>query len=193
MRNLETASTLSNQRWIESIPADVDDLISTDFDRRISKNIYRAKFISYKKIIRLAAIAVVLITLLTGSFAVASKGNSDFYIQNGIYYAAELDSSEEVSVSINYIPDKCKYIDTEITENTAIMKYDCFTVERFYNSDSIDMKTNDYTEKKAGIKTYIIYMKDNQVNIIWNDGGSILHICGSLSADELLKIAKSVK
>ncbi|MFR5875924.1 MAG: DUF4367 domain-containing protein [Eubacterium sp.] len=193
MSSLKTASGLSNQRWIDSIPADIEDLVSNDFDRRISKNVKRAKFISYKTIIKLVAVAVVLITLLTGSFAVASKGSSDFKIKNGIYYAAELDNAEEIIISIDYIPDNCNLIDTEITENTAIMKYDRFTVERFYNLNSIDMKTNNYTVKKAGIKTYIIYTQNKQVNIIWNDGSSILHICGSLGADELLKTAKSVK
>ena len=156
------------------------------------------------KTVRVMMVAAVLWALLLTAFVIPSS--REFIIDNfEIFSTYKLTESNDNSVNgeitVGYIPDG---FELESEENYSKHLVKCYTssngnsfiIHKYPSSMKVDFNTENVETETINInsKTYTYcFGENNMCNVIWNENDYIYRINGTISKNELLKIAATVK
>lgn len=205
MTNFEEACKMSAEKWVASLPDEVEaHKFSQKHIDAINEIIYPKPAVKVKKLskktVRFIIIAAVLLALATT--AIASPAFRQFTLKDfsnhSEYRVGDIKNAKAVSsLKLNYIPKgfkktysykKYSYGYTNANKYIYVDKLSLDTEIAFDNETS---KTENITIKGAKA---IYYITDNNVGtIIYNDGNYIYNIHGNIGKKELVKIAQNVE
>lgn len=208
MSKLARACELSLNDWFATFPEIIPEAERSEKHEKWKKKLFdKMRNDRYHrfttKTVKVMLVAAVLSALLLTAFVIPSS--REFIIDNfDIFSTYKLTESNDNSVNgeiaVGYIPDGFEL--TNKNNNSKLIAYDYMnendwvTVSKLASSMKIefDTETGNIENIIMDSKTYIFYVDKNNYNcIVWNENDYIYRINGTISKDELLKIAETVK
>lgn len=208
MNKLARACELSLNDWFATFPEVIPEAERSEkhekWKRKLFDKMRNDRYHRFAtKTVRVMLVAAVLWALLLTAFVIPSS--REFIIDNfDIFSTYKLTESNDNSVNgeitVGYIPDGFEL--TNKNNNSKLIAYDYMnendwvTVSKLASSMKIefDTETGNIENIIMDGKTYIFYVDKNNYNcIVWNENDYIYRINGTISKDELLKIAETVK
>ena len=204
--NLEQTVALDMEKWLQTLPEEAPAYAFSEKYKKFRIKLFdKMRGEKYHRFTKRATVAIIVAAILF-AMAVATLAatlGKEFIIKHFNGFAeVSVSESDEVKgltdFSIAYIPQgfelsEKEQIDIEIKQSyvNGSQWFDVF-------KRTIDLELN-YDEESESIKkvtlngvTYIIGPSDGSNDIMWNDGNYIYEINGTLSVDELIKIAESI-
>jgi len=211
MNNFEKACLLSNEQWVSSLPEEIADYTySSRHNRRINKLFSRMRDNKYHRLTKGAAralvIAAIILSLSITAFAVpvsrefiieklskyslykaddgySEKRNKNLvcnYVPEGFSLYQEHRDENGFINAIEYKSDNGEWYMVEVTDLNSTVSFDT----EYYESEEIEFN---------GVK-YILFKSDKKNNgAIWNFGGYIYKISGSITYEKVFEVAKNTK
>ena len=209
MSKLARACELSLNDWYATFPDVIPEAECSKKHEKWKKNLFNKMRDDHyhrftTKTIKVMLIAATLSALLLTAFVIPSS--REFIVDNfDIFSRYKLTESNNNAVNgeitVGYIPEGFKLTnERELSRLIINDYYDSngvfFTITKSSSSIEVDLDTETGNVEYIMVnnKTYSYYEDDNNHNyLIWNQNDYVYQIEGTLSKDELLKIAETVK
>lgn len=209
MSKFARACILSYEEWVATIPEELPEPeYSKKHIRRMNalKNKMRGNVYHHftTKTIRIMLVAAILLALMMTAFVFPSSRDSfidNFNIASRYQMTKHNKNSVPDEITVGYIPEGFELESKHIQHKHIAYDYSSlhnkyFTIIKYSSAIEIDFDTeNSITEEiSLGNSTYLYYVDANGLcGIIWNEFDYIYRISGTITKDELINIAKSVK
>lgn len=211
MNNFEKACRLSNAQWVNSLPKEIDGYAySARHNRRMNKLFSKMRDNRYHRLTKGAAralvIAAIILSLSVTAFAI--PGSRTFIIEKFSEYSLYKTEEENFqkhskNLECGYVPEGFSVYQEHKDENgfVYIIEYRSdndgwYMVEAADLNATVSFDTELYDSEETeynGIK-YVLYKSNEENNgAVWNYGGQIYKISGSITSEEILEIAKCTK
>ena len=209
MNNFEKAFEMSMNDWLSTIPDIVPEAEYTKNHDKWLKNLLNKmrdnKYHTFTtKTIKVLLVAAVLCALLLTAFVVPSS--REFIVDHfDIFSRYKLTESNNNAINgeitVGYIPEGFKLTNENVLERLIINDYydsngNFITITKSSSSAEVDSNTEDVETEiiviNNGEYRYCL-SKNNTGNVIWTENDYVYRINGTVSKDELLKIAETVK
>lgn len=208
MNNFEKACEMSLNDWLATIPEIVPEAEYTKnhekwkrklFDKMRGNRYHRFT----TKTVKVLMIAAVLSALLLTAFVIPSS--REYIIDNfDIFSRYQLTESNDNSVNgeitVGYIPQGFELVNKHINSRLIAYDYSNGSEQIVISKCTSSIKVEFDTEKGnieqfiVGDVTYILYDDTTNYNsVVWNENDYVYQIHSTVSKDELLKIAETVK
>lgn len=209
MSKLARACELSLNDWFATFPDVIPEAERSKKHEKWKKNLFNKmrndryhRFTT--KTIKVMLIAATLCALLLTAFVVPSS--REFIIDNfDIFSRYKLTESNDNAINgeitVGYIPEGFKLTNKLVSSKVTSYEYfdsneEIFIVTKGSSSAEVDFDTEKGNLENIDIngQEYIFYVDENNYNfIVWNKNDYVYQVDGTLSRDELLKIAETVK
>ena len=209
MNNFEIACEMSLNDWLSTIPDNVPEAEYTENHEKWLKKLFNKmrddryhRFTT--KTVKVLLIAATLTALLLTAFVIPSS--REYIIDNfDIFSRYKLteanDNSVNGEITVGYIPKGFELADKQFSSKISFIDYinSNGTKIKISKSSSIaniefDTETGTLEDLTINGKTYTYFIdKNNFSYLVWNKNDYIYQIHSSISKDELLKIAETVK
>ena len=208
MNKLARACELSLDDWFATFPEVIPEAERSEkhekWKRKLFDKMRNDRYHRFTtKTVKVMLVAAVLWALLLTAFVIPSS--REFIIDNfDVFSTYKLTESNDNSVNgeitVGYIPAGFEL--TSKNNNSKLIAYDYMnendwvSVSKLSSSIKIEFDTEMGSIENIDIdgKIYIFYVDENNYNyLVWNANDYVYQIDGTLSKDELLKIAKTVK
>lgn len=204
----------------EQLESDIyrEDEFSTSekFEKKMEKMIKSEHNVYHKVTLtrarKILCVAAIIIALLLSSLSVEAVRNliANFFVEyfndhntvasntEGSLYPTELESIYE----LGYIPDGYKLLDEDLTSDNEVCIYvngngDSLVYEQNVKKNYSINIDNEYTTQSIEMhkkqEFYIYNYKNQEYNIIWDNGEYVFSVSGKLPKNELLKLCYSLK
>lgn len=208
MNNFEKAFEMSMNDWLSTIPDIVPEAEHTKNHDKWLKNLLNKmrdnKYHTFTtKTIKVLLVAAVLCALLLTAFVVPSS--REFIVDHfDIFSRYKLTESNNNAVNgeiiVGYIPEGFELTNEHINSKSITYDYmkanEWITISKYSSAIEVDSNTEE-VETKTIIINNIEYRyclgKNNMGNVIFTQNDYVYRINGTISKDELLKIAETVK
>ena len=209
MNNFSKACEMSLNDWLATFPDVIPKAEYTENHEKWKKKLFNKMrgdryHMFTTKTIKVMLVAAVLTALLLTAFVVPSS--RQYIIDNfEIFSRYKITENNKNSVNdeiiVGYIPDGFKLTNEQVSSRTVMNDYYDASGEFFIiikNSSSaevdLDTETGNIENITVNNKTYSYYVDENNYNyLVWNKNDYVYHVNGTISKDELLKIAETVK
>lgn len=209
MNKFEKACEMSLNDWLSTLPEEVPQAEYTENHEKWLKKLFNKmrdnryhRFTT--KTVKVLVIAATLTALLLTAFVIPSS--REYIIDNfDIFSRYQLteanDNSVNGEITVGYIPEGFELESSIVQDKHIFYKYISSNGKKFIiskNASSVivefDTETGDMENILVGDKKYIYFIDyDNFSYLVWNNNDYVYQIHGSISKDELLKIAQTVK
>lgn len=209
MSKFARACILSYEEWVATIPEELPKPeYSKKHIRRMNalKNKMRGNVYHHftTKTIRIMLVAAILLALMMTAFVFPSSRDSfidNFNIVSRYQMTKGNKNSVPSGITIDYIPDGFELESSEPLSKYLILKYSnsdglSFTIYKASSSTEIYFDTENLDTQNITINNInYTYGTDafGNSNVIWTVNDYVFRIDGNLSAEELLKIAVTIK
>lgn len=209
MSKFARACILSYEEWVATIPEELPKPeYSKKHIRRMNalKNKMRGNVYHHftTKTIRIMLVAAILLALMMTAFVFPSSRDSfinNFNIASRYQMTKHNKNSVPDEITVGYIPEGFELESKDTSSKISIYKYSSsdnliFTIHKTASSGEIDFDTESQITEEITIEnsTYLYYVDiGGSGGIIWSKSDYIYRINGSISKDELINIAKSIK
>lgn len=209
MNNFEKACEMSFNDWLATIPEIVPEAEYTKNHEKWKIKLFNKMrdnryHMFTTKTIKVMLVAAVLCALLLTAFVVPSS--REYIIDNfEIFSRYKITENNKNSVNgeiiVGYIPEGFELESSENQIMHIYYKYTShdnkeFVVSKFSSSIELDLDTETGNIETINIdkKVYSYYVDENNYNyLVWTVNDYVYRINGTISKDELLKIAETVK
>ena len=209
MSKLAQACELSLNEWLATIPDELPEVEYSQKHERWKKNLFNKMRGGYyhrftTKTIKVMLIAAILMALLMTAFVFPSSREStvdSFNVFSIFKITKHNKNSVNREIEVGYIPEGFELEQKDSMAKLLQFKYvstngQYFTI--FKSSSSMEMKfdsENFITEKITIDNIKYTYCQGNKGvnNIVWTINDYVYRLSGTLTKDELLKIAKTVE
>ena len=209
MNNFEKACEMSFNDWLATIPEIVPEAEYTKNHEKWKRKLFNKmrdnryhRFTT--KTVKVLMIAAVLSALLLTAFVIPSS--REYIIDNfDIFSRYQLTESNDNSVNgeitVGYIPEGFELVDKQLSSKTMIYNYKNSNSSYIsvMKSSSIvniefDTETGSLEEIVIDGKIYTYFLDSNNFGyLVWNKNDYLYQIHSSISKDEMIKIAETVK
>lgn len=209
MNNFEKACEMSLNDWLATIPEIVPEAEYTKNHEKWKRKLFNKmrdnryhRFTT--KTVKVLMIAAVLSALLLTAFVIPSS--REYIIDNfDIFSRYQLTESNDNSVNgeitVGYIPEGFELESSAIHDKHIYNKYvssqsDYFTIIKQASSTIVEFDTEKGNVEKVARngKMYILYEDTvDYICLVWNENDYVYQIHSSISKEELLRIAETVK
>lgn len=209
MSKFAKACVLSYEEWVATIPAELPEPeYSKKHIRRMNalKNKMRGNVYHHftTKTIRIMLVAAILLALMMTAFVIPSSRDSfmdNFNIASRYQMTKHNKNSVPDEITVGYIPEGFELESNENLSKYLILRYSntqgiYFTTYKASSSTEIYFDTENLDTQNITINNInYTYGTDafGNSNVIWTVNDYVFRIDGNLSAEELLKIAVTIK
>lgn len=209
MNNFEKAFEMSMNDWLSTIPDIVPEAEYTKNHDKWLKNLLNKmrdnKYHTFTtKTIKVLLVAAVLCALLLTAFVVPSSRKyiiDNFDVFSRYKITENNKNSVNGEITVGYIPDGFELESSENQFKHIYYRYTSnnnqeFVISKFSSIMEVylDTETGNIEIINIGEKVYSHYVDENNYNyLVWNENDYIYQINGTISKDEILKIAETVK
>lgn len=209
MSKFAKACILSYEEWVATIPEELPDPeYSKKHIRRMNalKNKMRGNVYHHftTKTIRIMLVAAILLALMMTAFVFPSSRDSfmdNFNIASRYQMTKHNKNSVPDKITVGYIPEGFELENKKPYFKGVFYTYSSsdnskFTIIKCSSSIEIDFDTETQITEQIIVENtkYLYYVNTNGLSgIIWTKNDYIYRINGSLSKEELINIAKTVK
>lgn len=209
MSKLARACELSLNDWYATFPDVIPEAECSKKHEKWKKNLFNKMRDDHyhrftTKTIKVMLIAATLSALLLTAFVIPSS--REFIIDNfDIFSRYKLTESNNNAINgeitVGYIPEGFELTNEQEFARATMNEYidssgGVFTISKYSSSTKVEFDTETGSIEKFDIngQEYIFYIDINNYNfLIWNKNDYIYRMSGTISKDELLKIAETVK
>ena len=209
MSNLALACELSLNDWFATFPDEIPEAERSKKHEKWKKNLFNKMRNDHyhrftTKTVKVMLIAATLCALLLTAFVVPSS--REFIVDHfDIFSRYKLTESNNNAVdgeiTVGYIPEGFELTNEQKSARAIMNDYynsngEFFTITKFSSSTEVDFDTEMGNVENVVVngKMYMFFVDENNHNIlVWNKNDYIYRIDGTISKDELLKIAEMVK
>lgn len=208
MNKLSKACELSLNDWLATFPDEIPEAECSAKHEKWKRNLFNKMRDDYyhkftTKTIKIMLIAAILCSLLLTAFVIPSS--REFIHENfdrySMYKITENNkNSLNGKIDVGYMPEGFELRDTNIVHKIVI--FECedengefFTVSKSASSTEIFFDTENFvSEEIVDNNVTYIYCQGNENinNLIWTKNDYAYRVSGTLTNEELLKIAKNV-
>ena len=209
MNKFEKACEMSLNDWLSTLPEEVPQAEYTENHEKWLKKLFNKmrdnryhRFTT--KTVRVMLIAATLTALLLTAFVIPSS--REYIIDNfDIFSRYQLteanDNSVNGEITVGYIPEGFELINEQISTKNVILDYvdvdgKIINIMKCSSIIQVDFDTETGTVEDIVIdeQIYTCFVDTNGFcNLVWNKNDYVYQIHSSISKDELLKIAETVK
>lgn len=209
MNNFEKACEMSFNDWLATIPDIVPEAEYTKNHEKWKKKLFNKmrdnryhRFTT--KTVKVMLVAAVLSALLLTAFVIPSS--REYIIDNfDIFSRYKITENNKNSVNgeitVGYIPEGFELVNEQFSSKNITHNYIdgngiTITIVKSSSALEVDFDTETGVMKTVvrGNITYTLYDDTTEYNcLVWNENDYIYQIHSSISKDELLKIAETVK
>lgn len=209
MNKFEKAFEMSMNDWLSTIPDIVPEAEYTKNHDKWLKNLLNKmrdnKYHTFTtKTIKVLLVAAVLCAMLLTAFVVPSSRKyiiDNFDVFSRYKITENNKNSVNGEITVGYIPDGFELESTVVEDKHLLCNYTSkenrtFIISKFSSSNEVylDTETGNIEIINIDEKIYSYYVDENNYNyLVWNENDYIYQIDGTISKDELLKIAETVK
>lgn len=208
MNKLSQACELSLNDWLATFPDEIPEAECSAKHEKWKKNLFNKMrddryHVLTTKAVRIILVAAILCSLLLTAFVIPSS--REFILENfdrySMYKITENNkNSLNGKMNVGYIPEGFELEGAGIVDKIVLFKYkdengELFTVLKSASSMEIFFDTENFvSEEIVDNNVTYIYCQDNENinNLIWTKNDYAYRIDGTLSKEELVKIAKNV-
>ena len=209
MNNFEKACEMSFNDWLATIPDIVPEAEYTKNHEKWKKKLFNKmrdnryhRFTT--KTVKVMLVAAVLSALLLTAFVIPSSREyiiDNFEIFSRYKITENNKNSVNGEITVGYIPEGFELVNEQfssknITHNFIDGNGITITIVKSSSALEVDFDTETGVMKTVvrGNITYTLYDDTTEYNcLVWNENDYIYQIHSSISKDELLKIAETVK
>ena len=208
MSNFEAAVEMSLNNWVASFPTEFDLPEPTEeYKKVIAKLMDKMRGDRYHKLTRSAARAILIaaIILAIATATIAATFGREFIVQKykeySTYSVVDTSNIKDVDdIEVGYIPKGFSLSKKEIIDSSLVYSYKNddkwinIYKTQIYHEMSFDTEYKN-SEKLETASFSGIYYTDDNLNysgIIWNNGFYMYNIEGTISKEELTKIAENI-
>ena len=208
MSKLARACELSLNDWYATFPDVIPEAECSKKHEKWKKNLFNKMRDDHyhrftTKTIKVMLIAATLSALLLTAFVIPSS--REFIIDNfDIFSRYKLTESNNNTVNgeitVGYIPEGFELTNEHTNLKSITYDYmkdnDWLTISKLSSSTKIefDTETGSIENMEYNGQTYTLYVDENNHNyLVWNKNDYIYQVDGTISKEELLKIAETVK
>ena len=209
MNNFEKACEMSFNDWLATIPDIVPEAEYTKNHEKWKKKLFNKmrdnryhRFTT--KTVKIMLVAAVLSALLLTAFVIPSSREyiiDNFEIFSRYKITENNKNSVNGEITVGYIPEGFELVNEQfssknITHNFIDGNGITITIVKSSSALEVDFDTETGVMKTVvrGNITYTLYDDTTEYNcLVWNENDYIYQIHSSISKDELLKIAETVK
>lgn len=209
MSKLARACELSLNDWYATFPDVIPEAECSKKHEKWKKNLFNKMRDDHyhrftTKTIKVMLIAATLSALLLTAFVIPSS--REFIIDNfDIFSRYKLTESNNNAVNgeitVGYIPEGFELTNEQELSRLIINDYynsngEFFIITKSASSAEVDFDTDAGNAETLFVngKTYMYYVDENHHNnLVWNGNDYIYQVDGTISKEELLKIAETVK
>ena len=209
MSNLALACELSLNDWFATFPDEIPEAERSKKHEKWKKNLFNKmrndryhRFTT--KTVKVMLIAATLCALLLTAFVVPSS--REFIVDHfDIFSRYKLTESNnnvvDGEIIVGYIPEGFELTNEQDFARATMNEYidsigGVFIISKYSSTTEVDFDTEMGGAENIIVngKTYVFYIDENNHNIlVWNKTDYVYQMEGTLSKDELLKIAETVK
>ena len=209
MSNFEKACELSLNDWLATIPEVVPEAEYTDKHEKWLKKLFDKMrnnhyHVFTTKTIKVMLVAAVLCALLLTAFVIPSSREyiiDNFDIFSRYKITENNNNSVNGKITVGYIPDGFELSDKQISSKNITYNYInsngitiTFIKSSSGNEVDFDTEMGIAESVKIGEQTYTYFLDSNNFcNLVWNKNDYVYQLHSSVSKDELLKIAETVR
>lgn len=209
MSKLARACELSLNDWYATFPDVIPEAECSKKHEKWKKNLFNKMRDDHyhrftTKTIKVMLIAATLSALLLTAFVIPSS--REFIIDNfDIFSRYKLTESNNNAVNgeitVGYIPEGFKLTNEQESARTMMNDYynsngEFFIISKSSSSTEVDLDTEIGITERVIVNniSYSYYVdKENYNYLVWTKNDYVYHVNGTISKDELLKIAETVK
>ncbi len=209
MSKLAKACELSLNNWMESFPDVIPEAERSKKHEKWKKNLFNKMRDDYyhrltTKTIKLILVAAIITALLLTAFVFPSSRESVINDSN-VFSRYKITENNKNSVNseikVGYIPQGFVLENKDISSKTVQVKYisdtgTFFTIFKCTSSMEMNFNTEFYESEEIivdNVKYIYCQGNDGVNNLLWTMNDYVYRMSGTLSKDELVKIAKFVK
>ncbi len=209
MNNFEKACEMSLNDWLATIPEIVPEAEYTKNHEKWKRKLFNKmrdnryhRFTT--KTVKVLMIAAVLSALLLTAFVIPSS--REYIIDNfDIFSRYQLTESNDNSVNgeitVGYIPEGFELVDKQVSSKISYIDYkdsSGITIKISKSSSATKVEFDTETGKIENVvindKQYTFYIDENSFRyLVWNRNDYVYQIHSSISREEMIKIAETVK
>lgn len=207
MLQIEKAAAIDTQAWLNTLPREVPVYaFSAPYLKFIAKLTDKMRGDRYHRFTKKATAVVIIAAILLSIsiVALAATLGKDFILEHFNGYAeikvSDVEKADYVNdFQVNYIPNGF----TKTDEDKSIMgiTYSFKKDDEWFDiskrtidtSSNFDEENGSISEQTIDGKKYLIKPQNISNSILWNDGLYVYEINGTLSTEELLKIAQGAR
>lgn len=209
MSKLAQACELSLNEWLGTIPDELPEVEYSKKHERWKKNLFNKMRGGYyhrftTKTIKVMLVAAILMALLMTAFVFPSSREStvdSFNVFSIFKITKHNKNSVNGEIKVGYIPEGFEIGENHIVGKQRIFKYksnngESFTILKCSSSMKMEFDTESFiTEEIIVDNIKYTYCQGNEGvnNIVWTRYDYVYRLSGTLTKDELLKIAKTVE
>lgn len=209
MSKLAQACELSLNEWLGPIPDELPEVEYSKKHERWKKNLFNKMRGGYyhrftTKSIKVMLVAAILMALLMTAFVFPSSRETTLDNLNAfsIFQITKHNkNSVNREIKVGYIPEGFEFNNVEKFSKYVLFEYksskgDSFTIWKCTSSMKMEFDTENFiTEEIIVDNIKYTYCQGNEGvnNIVWTRNDYIYRLSGTLTKDELLKIAKTVE
>ena len=208
MNKLSQACELSLNDWLATFPDEIPEAECSAKHEKWKKNLFNKMrddryHVLTTKAVRIIFVAAILCSLLMTAFVIPSS--REFILENfdrySMYKITENNkNSLNGKMDVGYIPEGFELEGMEIVDKNVLSKYknkngEFFTVSKSSSATEIFFDTENFvSEETVDNNVTYIYCQDNENinNLIWTKNDYVYRVSGTLTKEELLRIAKNV-
>ena len=209
MNNFEKACEMSFNDWLATIPDIVPEAEYTKNHEKWKKKLFNKmrdnryhRFTT--KTVKVMLVAAVLSALLLTAFVIPSSREyiiDNFDIFSRYKITENNNNSVNGEITVGYIPEGFELVNKHIASKTIILEYKdsnevAINIMKSSSRNEVDFDTEYGKLENIVIdnQTYTYFVDENDFYyLVWNRNDYVYQIHGSISKDELLKIAENVK
>lgn len=209
MTNLAKACELSLNDWLATFPDTIPEAECSKKHEKWKKNLFNKMRDDHyhrftTRTIKVMLVAAILGALLLTAFVIPSSREfmlDKFDIASRFKITQNNNNSVSGDITVGYIPDgfelETKDISTKLVQSKFIANHgQFFSIFKCASSIEVYFDTENFISEEiivGGIE-YVYCQGDlNMNNLIWTKNDYVYRIDGTLSKDELIKIAKTVE
>ena len=189
-------------RAAETAPAFIPSAAFERKMRRLAAHVKGDRYVRMTTAAKIILVAALIALLALSAVAVRQIGPHKL-LDRGLYTRYKIDKTDGVitdGLTVGYIPEGFEKTDEFIGKKGIVFEYQnadglFFDVSKDASYDIVDINTEPRPPKEIVIDdvVYTIYGYEEKPNIIWYKGRYLYGVGGTLSEEELLKIARSVQ
>ena len=209
MSKLAQACELSLNEWLGTIPDELPEVEYSKKHEKWKKNLFNKMRGGYyhrftTKTIKVMLVAAILMALLMTAFVFPSSRETTLNNLNvfSIFKITEHNkNSVNREIKVGYIPDEFELEQKDVSVKTVQCKYTLnngqyFTIFKSSSSMKMEFNTEFFDSEEIVVDSVkYVYCKGNEGvnNIVWTKNDYVYRMDGTLSKEDLLKIAKTVE